>query len=235
MNKTYYSFIGLLSTIAVSAQVGINTKDPRASFHVKESGISTAVDGIIPPRLTGDELKAKDLIYAGDQQATLVYITAGITSAAEGKTMDVKAPGYYYFESSLNGEGRWVKLNTNLDSPIRFFYMPSIIFNTSSTGTGLRRNLYAEYKAQFTNKKFVANQSTGGSVGTESRNTFVKSTNAPDTIANIPNSNELYYYVTDYDTTSMANLQIDENGILTYDIIGTGTDYSFVNIVFVVK
>ncbi len=235
MNKTYYTLIGLLTTITLSAQVGINTPEPKATLHVKESGNSTSVEGIIPPRLTGDELKAKDLIYSGDQQASLVYVTSGVTSDASGKTADVKSAGYYYFEPNLNGEGRWMKLNTNLDSPIKFFYMPSIVFNTSSPGTGLRRNLYAEYKAQFTNKKFVANSTTGGSIGTETRTTFVKSTNAPDTIGNIPNANELYYYVTDYDITSMANLSIDENGILTYDVIGTGTDYSFVNIVFVLK
>lgn len=235
MNKHYYSFIGLLSSIIVTAQIGINVKDPQATFHVKESEVATVVDGIIPPRLTGDKLKMKDPVYTNNQQASMVYVTAGITSAREGKTMDVTSPGYYYFEPALSNEGKWVKLNTSQDSQIKFFYMPSIVFNTSSMGTGLKRNLYAEYKSQFTNKKFIPSATTGGSVGTETRSTFVKSTNAPDTIANIPNSNALYYYVTDYDNTALANLSIDENGILTYDIIGTGTDYSFVNIVFVVK
>lgn len=235
MNKHYYSFIGLLASIAMSAQIGINVKDPQATLQVKESEVATVVDGIIPPRLTGDKLKAKDPVYTNNQQASMVYVTAGVTSALVGKTANVTAPGYYYFEPNTGGEGSWVKLNTNQDSPIKFFYMPSIVFNTSSMGTGLKRNLYAEYKSQFTNKKFIPSSTTGGVVGTETRNTFVKSTNAPDTIANIPASNGLYYYVTDYDNTSLANLSIDENGILTYDVIGIGTDYSFVNIVFVVK
>ncbi|WP_326983340.1 hypothetical protein VUJ46_01985 [Chryseobacterium sp. MYb264] len=235
MNKTYFVFVGLLTSAALTAQVGINTPNPQATLHVKESGVSTKVDGVIPPRLTGDELKAKDQVYTNNQLATLVYITSGVTSAAEGKTADIKSPGYYYFEPSLDTNGKWVKVQTSLDSPIRFFYMPSIVFNTSATGTGLKRNLYAEYRAQFTNKKFVSNSTTGGSIGTEPRTTFVKSTNAPETITVIPNANQLYYYVTDYDTTSMANLSIDENGILTYDVIGNGTDYSFVNIVFVMK
>lgn len=235
MNKNYYAFIGLLSSIIVTAQIGINVKDPQASLQVKESDVATVVDGIIPPRLTGDKLKIKDPVYTNNQQASLVYVTAGVTSTLEGKTTNVTAPGYYYFEPNLSTEGRWVKLNTNLDSPIKFFYMPSIVFNTSSVGTNLKRNLYAEYKAQFTNKKFIPSPTTGGSVGTESRSTFVKSTNAPDTITNIPNPNELYYYVTDYDNTALANLSIDQNGILTYDVIGTGSDFSFMNIVFVVK
>jgi len=235
MNKAYLAFVGLLTFTTLKAQVGINIAEPKATLHIKESGVLAKAEGIIPPRLTGDELKAKDPVYSGDQLATLVYITAGVSSDSEGKTVDVKSPGYYYFDPALATEGKWVKVNTNLDSPIRFFYMPSIVFNTSSVGTGLRRNLYAEYRAQFTNKQFVSNTGTGGSVGTEPRNTFVKSTNAPDTITAIPNANQLYYYVTDYDTTSLANLSIDENGILTYDVIGTGTDYSFVNIVFVMK
>lgn len=235
MNKHYYSFIGLFSAIIVTAQVGINTVDPYASLHVKESEITTVADGIIPPRLTGDKLKAKDPVYTNNQLATIVYVTAGVTSTLGGKTMDVTAPGYYYFEPTLGTDGRWVKLNAGQEAPVKFFYMPSIVFNTSSTGTGLKRNLYAEYKSQFTNKKFVPNSTTGGSVGVDPRTTFVKSTNAPDAIGTIPNSNGLYYYVTDYDNTALANLSIDEDGILTYDIIGTGTDYSFVNIVFVVK
>lgn len=235
MNKHYYSFIGLLASIVVSAQIGINTTTPQATLQVKESDVATLADGIIPPRVTGDKLKAKDPVYTNNQQATMVYVTSGVTSTLDGKTADVTTPGYYYYEPTLSNGGKWVKLNTTQDAPIKFFYMPSIVFNTSTMATGLKRNLYAEYKSQFTNKKFIPSSTTGGTVGTEIRNTFVKSTNAPDTIANIPASNGLYYYVTDYDNTSLANLSIDENGILTYDIIGIGSDYSFVNIVFVVK
>ena len=37
MNKHYYSFIGLLASIIVSAQIGINTISPQATLQVKES------------------------------------------------------------------------------------------------------------------------------------------------------------------------------------------------------
>ena len=76
---------------------------------------------------------------------------------------------------------------------------------------------------------------TGGKIVDEARTTFIKSTNAPNVIPYLPNSKDLYYYVTDYDTTALENLSIDEDGILTYDVKGTGTDYSFINIVFVIK
>jgi len=153
----------------------------------------------------------------------VVYNTATVAAAGI-------APGLYH-----NDGAKWAKLVNENYGSVKFFYMPSIIFNTAATATAQKRNLYAEYKAQFTNKTFVANPATGGTIGTAVRPTFVKSANAPEVIPSLPLATDLYYYVTDYDTTALANLSIDANGILTYDVIGTGTPYSFVNIVFVVK
>ena len=136
-----------------------------------------------------------------------------------------------------NDGTQWKRLIAQGDEAlggVKFFYMPSIVFNTSAAATGLKRNLYAEYKAQFTGKTFVMD-ANGGTVTATASTKFVKSTGAPAEIPNIPAATDLYYYVTDYDGTALANLTIDANGILTYDVIGTGTDYSFVNIVFVVK
>ena len=49
-------------------------------------------------------------------------------------------------------------------------------------------------------------------------------------------SGELYYYVTLFDTSVFANVSIDENGAMTYDIIGAPADFnSLINVVFVVK
>lgn len=136
-----------------------------------------------------------------------------------------------------NDGTQWKRLIAQGDQAlgsVKFFYMPSIVFNTSTAATGLKRNLYAEYKAQFTGKTFVMD-ANGGTVSNTASTKFIKSTGAPAEIPNTPAATDLYYYVTDYDSTALANLTIDANGILTYDVIGTGTDYSFVNIVFVVK
>lgn len=101
---------------------------------------------------------------------------------------------------------------------VRFFYMPSVIFDTSSEDDDLERDLYQEYIDQF----------TGIDVN-------LRSTGAPPSIPHIPDRNELYYYITYYDD-EVFNIQgINENGILTYDIIGSGTPMSFMNIVFVIK
>jgi len=70
---------------------------------------------------------------------------------------------------------------------------------------------------------------------------FIKSTGgtpettAPAEIPNLPLATDMWYYITDYDTSALENLSIDQNGILSYTVKGTGTDYSFVNVVFVIK
>ncbi|AJA67464.1 hypothetical protein MODO_2163 [Myroides odoratimimus] len=129
--------------------------------------------------------------------------------------------------------------NQNKVAP-QFFYMPAVIFDTKSKGTKLSRDLYKEYVDQFTGGKVgVGNAEypiahgaggytmpyTGGIVG---------STDAPADIA-VFDKGELHYYVTYYDTKVFANLSIDKDGKLTYDIIGNATPASYMNIVFVIK
>src|SRR5690606_1249190 len=98
----------------------------------------------------------------------------------------------------------------------KWFYMPSIVFDVSSNSTGLSRNLHQEYLDQYGTPQ-VSSAGASGSIPTF----------APT---------ELEYYVTYYDTAVFANVSIDANGVLSYDVINTNpTGYSFMNIVFVVK
>ncbi|NGX85318.1 collagen-like protein, partial [Aequorivita sp. KMM 9714] len=101
----------------------------------------------------------------------------------------------------------------------KFFYMPAIIFDTSVQQSGVTRNLHAEYVAQFTGA---------------GNPTLVSSAGASNAIPTLPAS-ELEYHITYYDTAVFANLSIDPNGILTYDVIGNATEASYMTIVFVVK
>jgi hypothetical protein len=86
---------------AMQAQVGIGTMYPQATLEVAGMATQTNVaDGVIMPRLTGDELKAKDNAYGAAQTSAMVYITAAVGSAS-AKTANVTAKGYYYFDGTI--------------------------------------------------------------------------------------------------------------------------------------
>lgn len=118
----------------------------------------------------------------------------------------------------------------------QFFYMPAVIFNTKTTGTNLKRDLYQDYVNQFTTTRGtaynIAHGANGGSLPYDGG--VIGSTNAP-AIMDVFGKRELHYYVTYYDKNVFANISIDEDGVLKYDIIGTATPASYMNIVFVIK
>src|SRR5690606_37390992 len=114
----------------------------------------------------------------------------------------------------------------------RFFYMPAVIFDTSTSVTATR-DLYQEYVDQFQgNALNIAHGVTGYSMPYGGG--VVGSTGAPAQIA-VYQKGELYYYVTYYDTDVFANLSIDSEGKLTYTVKAGATETSYMNIVFVVK
>lgn len=96
----FFLLLFLVSSFAF-AQVGIGTDDPKATLDVLGKPTSASVvDGIIVPRLTGNQLAAKNAVYLADQVATLVYITEAASSPA-GKTIHVTASGYYFFDGTV--------------------------------------------------------------------------------------------------------------------------------------
>lgn|SRR5690606_31972495 len=117
----------------------------------------------------------------------------------------------------------------------RFFYMPPVIFDTSTTGTGLTRDLYQDYVHQFTGENpYNLAHGAPGYDPMSYNGGLVKSTSAPGQIP-VYGRTELHYYITNYDKTVFSNLSINDNGVLTYNIIGTATDTSSMTIVFQVK
>ena len=98
--KTTILSILLFPAFAFS-QVGINTNAPKATLDVVgKSTDNTATDGIIAPRLSGNELKAKDALYGVNEKGALIYATAA-ASPTTTKTVNVTATGYYYFDGSI--------------------------------------------------------------------------------------------------------------------------------------
>ncbi|NIF04950.1 hypothetical protein F3J23_05800 [Chryseobacterium sp. Tr-659] len=114
MKKTFI-LAYLLAAVGLSkAQVGINTSSPAATLDVvaKTSGTTAGTpEGLISPRLTLSDLNLKSSAYAAAQTGTLVYVTDASNAAPSGKTINITAVGYYYFDGTL-----WQKISGNASS-----------------------------------------------------------------------------------------------------------------------
>ncbi|MFY1046818.1 hypothetical protein [Chryseobacterium sp. GP-SGM7] len=141
------------------AQVGINTNDPKATLHIGPGVSTTVADGIIPPKLTGDELLARENRYGTDQDGAVVYVTQGRTSATNSvKTIGVTSRGLYIFDSqgsstgTLPLSGLWVKVDAQQPAA------PNTAYSARFSGNGTLLGL-----ALLANKRTYLNlpQSTG--------------------------------------------------------------------------
>lgn len=101
MIKKITTVFALAASAVAFSQVGIQTETPQATLDVVGSPTNTTkLDGIIAPRITGAQLRAKN--YTTTQTGALVYVTAADTSPS-GQTLDVTSVGYYYFNGT-----KWV-------------------------------------------------------------------------------------------------------------------------------
>ena len=98
MGKILYFFLCLL-TVSLQAQVGINTTTPETTLDVVgKPNDSNHYDGIIPPRLTGDQLSAK--FYSSAKKGAIVFATSAANNLS-GQVINVNEAGPYYFDGSL--------------------------------------------------------------------------------------------------------------------------------------
>ncbi len=97
----------------------------------------------------------------------------------------------------------------------KVFYMPSITIDVSTLGTGRTIDLYSQYLSQYSTPK-------------------VASSGAPAAIPSYT-KDQLYYYVTYFDPAVFNVTAISVDGVMTYNVIGSATSASYMNIVFVVK
>lgn len=220
----------ILFTVLVSgslhAQVTIGTDNPpekAALLDIKtqnggaSGGITSDKGGFVLPRVELDNISEltvfpgitqSDADYAEQKlrhKGMMIYnITADLSKNIE--------EGIYVWTGA-----KWEK--AALKQRINFFYMPSIIVPTTTTGTKTI-DLYQNYVQQFASPK-------------------VASLGAPAQIPFFVNREDLYYYVTEYDTDvfdESGPFSIDAEGILTYTVKNPPTDgTSYINIVFVVK
>ncbi len=114
-NKILFVVLLILgATIQAQEKLGVGTKTPATNLQVVGApAMATSADGITIPTLTGDQLAAKNAEYVADETATMVYVTAAATTPA-GKTINVTAAGFYYFDGTI-----WQQLtNTNSQTNI---------------------------------------------------------------------------------------------------------------------
>lgn len=207
MKKIYLVALGLFATVGV-AQVKVGTTpevNPNAMFEVEATN-----KGMLLPRVALETTSSPAPLTAHVAGMT-VYNTAETTDLAVADKLRV-SPGFYY-----NDGEKWNEMITRDNKAVKFFYMPSITFDTSVDATGVSKDLYAAYKAQF---ESPVEASAGAPI---------------DGIPFFKSPTDLYYYITDYDPAVFSNITINANGVMTYDVTAAATDCSLINIVFVVK
>lgn len=161
MKKDLLTISMLLISGYAFSQVGINNTDPKATFDVtaKATDASTA-EGIIAPRLTGDQIQGKDANYSADQLGTLIYATSPVTVPNGTKTNNITAAGYYYFDGT-----QWIS-TTTAAADIRLVGIRNHISqdagvgsNGTSAGTGT--------------DNFIVGSGAGNAMTSGIRNTFL--------------------------------------------------------------
>ena len=91
----------ILSSVAYS-QVGIDTKEPKATLDVVvKSDKLNKPFGIIAPRVTGIELRNAGGQFNADQDGAIVYATSSAETTT-GRAKNVTQRGYYYFDATLD-------------------------------------------------------------------------------------------------------------------------------------
>jgi len=154
MIKKITTAFALAASTLLFSQVGIGTPTPQATLDVTGTPTDTAkLDGIIAPRLTGDQLRGKT--YTTAQTGALVYVTAADTAPAN-QTIDVTTPGYYHFNGT-----KWV-VTTTKDTSI-YTGDGTLTSNRTLTQGGNVLNFVNSQKTVFSNSLGVGVQQDSGS------------------------------------------------------------------------
>ncbi|MCT7904257.1 Hep_Hag [Candidatus Ornithobacterium hominis] len=119
MKKLLFS-LAVLSAVAATAQVGINTDAPEATLQVKAKNTNgNTPEGILTPQVTGEALTAMLANLGAEQNGMLVYVTSPATTLTEENytqlpdptIANVTTPGYYRFNfDATTGNKSFVKL-----------------------------------------------------------------------------------------------------------------------------
>ena len=116
MKKSFF-VTAIIAGNFIFGQVGINNESPKATLDVTAKTTTPATaEGIIAPRLTGDQIQGKDAKYLAEQTGTIIYATSAVTGTPAGKTINITEAGYYYFDGLIwqkHGIEPWNVQGTN--------------------------------------------------------------------------------------------------------------------------
>jgi len=143
--------IFLLFCATLYAQVGIGTTTPKGTLDITgQPTITTQLDGVIAPRLTGNQLRAKT--YTVNETAAIVYVTAADSSPA-GQTINVTQSGYYYFNGTI-----WIRM---APESVDWKITGNSGTNSSTNFVGTTDNVDLILKRNSTQSGWLATNTTG--------------------------------------------------------------------------
>ena len=98
MKTIIYFFLPFIG-MSIQGQVGINTQNPEATLEVVGKPNDTHhFDGIIPPRITGNQLAAKT--YSIAKKGAVVFATSPASNLS-GQVINIKESGLYFFDGTI--------------------------------------------------------------------------------------------------------------------------------------
>jgi len=161
MRKKVTLILSLCSAPFVFSQVGINTTSPQATLDVTAKTTNgSKPEGIIAPRLTGDQIRSADGVYSSAQQGMIIYATTAVTSPLPGsKTENILAAGYYYFDGT-----KWQKMAGGTGSVYTAGNGLTLAGNTMALGGNLTADTTIGLGAHDLNFTGSGNIKTSGSV-----------------------------------------------------------------------
>ncbi|SHF41013.1 fibrinogen-like YCDxxxxGGGW domain-containing protein [Chryseobacterium sp. OV279] len=104
--KLFFPFLMVCSNLFFG-QVGINTSTPKATLDIVANTNNSPI-GVLPPRLSGDQLQGMDSYYNDDQKGAIVFVTDAVSSPSP-KTKNISTAGYYYYDAILS---QWIALGS---------------------------------------------------------------------------------------------------------------------------
>lgn len=133
MRNNFLKLAFALVAVNLFSQVGINTQTPEATFEVVGKPNDTNhFDGIIPPRITGDQLAAKT--YSSAQKGAFVFVTSAASNLS-GQAVHLLKPGLFYFDGL-----QWNPLTQ--DDPLEMVAQRG---NTSTVELVVKNNLQIDF------------------------------------------------------------------------------------------